>query len=84
MILKKPTTIEGYINAAPKAAREKLHQMHECIRAAAPDAVEGLKWSMPAYSYKRILVTFASIQTSYWLLPHYICCQSFRKTTYKI
>ena len=55
----KPKTIEEYIQAAPEEARKKLLQMHECIRKAAPGAEEGLKWSMPAYSYQRILVTFA-------------------------
>lgn len=33
--------------------------MRECIRSAAPGSTEGLKWGMPAYSQKRILVTFA-------------------------
>jgi uncharacterized protein YdhG (YjbR/CyaY superfamily) len=51
-------TITEYIDTAPFAVQEKLHQLHECIRAAAPGAVEGLKWNMPAYSYQRILVTF--------------------------
>jgi len=55
----KPKTIEEYIEAAPPEAQDKLWQMHACIRSAAPGAEEGLKWSMPAYSYKRILVTFA-------------------------
>lgn len=34
--------------------------MRACIRKAAPSANEGLKWGMPAFSYKRILVTFAA------------------------
>ncbi|MDP4265278.1 MAG: DUF1801 domain-containing protein [Bacteroidota bacterium] len=55
----KPASIEEYIEAAPAETQEKLRQMHECILAAAPDAKESLKWSMPAYSYQKILVTFA-------------------------
>ena len=55
----KPATIDEYINAAPVDVQEKLLQLHECIRAAAPGATEGLKWGMPAYSYQKILVTFA-------------------------
>lgn len=55
----KPTSIEAYIAAAPTEVQERLQQLHACIIAAAPGATEGLKWSMPAYSYKRILVTFA-------------------------
>ena len=34
--------------------------MRSCIRKAAPGAEEGLKWGMPAFSYQRILVTFAA------------------------
>jgi uncharacterized protein YdhG (YjbR/CyaY superfamily) len=56
----KPTTIAEYIAAAPIDAQPKLREMLEIIRSAAPNAQEGLKWSMPAFSYKRILVTFAA------------------------
>jgi uncharacterized protein YdhG (YjbR/CyaY superfamily) len=60
MILKlKPTDIPSYINAAPPEVQEKLWAMHACILKAAPGAREGLKWGMPAYSYQKILVTFA-------------------------
>ena len=55
----KHVNIEAYIEAAPAALKEKLRQLHACIREAAPGAKEGLKWGMPAYSYQRILVTFA-------------------------
>jgi uncharacterized protein YdhG (YjbR/CyaY superfamily) len=55
----RPTSIEEYIEAAPVETRDKLLQLHECIQASAPGAEEGLKWGMPAYSYQKILVTFA-------------------------
>ena len=60
----RPTSVSEYIEAAPDAARKKLREMRECIRNAAPDATEGLKWGMPAFSYKRILVTFAAHKTT--------------------
>ena len=59
---EKPNNINEYIQAAPKEAREKLREMCNCIRAAAPGAKEGLKWGMPAFSYRRILVTFAAFK----------------------
>lgn len=64
MISKKarPKTITEYINAAPKEAQKKLIEMRECIRAAAPGANESLKWGMPAFSYGRVLVTFAAFK----------------------
>lgn len=60
MVKAKPKTIAEYIDAAPTGARKKLREMRACIRAAAPGATESLKWGMPAFSYKRILVTFAA------------------------
>jgi uncharacterized protein YdhG (YjbR/CyaY superfamily) len=58
----RPTSITEYINAAPKEARKKLREMRACIREAAPGAEESLKWGMPAFSYRRILVTFAAFK----------------------
>jgi uncharacterized protein YdhG (YjbR/CyaY superfamily) len=57
-----PKSVTEYINAAPQAARKKLRELRSCIRASAPGATEGLKWGMPAFSYRRILVTFAAFQ----------------------
>ncbi|MGH7592321.1 MAG: iron chaperone, partial [Gemmatimonadales bacterium] len=54
------TTVAAYIQAAPKEARAKLREMRAAIRAAAPGAAESVKWGMPAYSGRRILVTFAA------------------------
>jgi uncharacterized protein YdhG (YjbR/CyaY superfamily) len=36
--------------------------MRACIRASAPGAKESMKWGMPAFSYKRILVTYAAFE----------------------
>jgi uncharacterized protein YdhG (YjbR/CyaY superfamily) len=57
-----PKSITEYINAAPKEAQKRLREMRACIRAAAPGAEESLKWGMPAFSYRRILVTFAAFK----------------------
>ena len=64
MISKKarPKSIDEYIQTAPQEAREKLREMRACIREAAPGAEESLKWGMPAFSYRRILVTFAAFK----------------------
>jgi len=61
MVSKKQhsTHIEEYIAAAPASIREKLLLLHHCIREEAPGAAETLKWRMPAYSFKKILVTWA-------------------------
>jgi uncharacterized protein YdhG (YjbR/CyaY superfamily) len=56
---QKPASIEAYIAAAPVETRAMLRQLHACIQKAAPGATEAIKWSMPAFSYSRILVSFA-------------------------
>jgi uncharacterized protein YdhG (YjbR/CyaY superfamily) len=75
----KPTTIREYINAAPAELREKLIQLHECIRAAAPGAEESLKWGMPAYSYQKILVTFALFKRHIGFYPMPSAIKAFAK-----
>jgi uncharacterized protein YdhG (YjbR/CyaY superfamily) len=57
-----PKTVTEYINTAPPEAQKKLREMRACIRASAPGAKESLKWGMPAFSYRRILVTFAAFK----------------------
>ena len=81
----KPRTIEEYIKAAPEEARNKLRQMHACIRSAAPGATESLKWSMPAYSYGKILVTFAVFKHHIGFYPMPSAVKAFAKnlTKYK-
>ena len=81
----KPTTIEEYINAAPVDLRKKLIQLHDCIRKAAPGAIENLKWNMPAYSYDKILVTFAVFKHHIGFYPMPSAIKAFAKdlATYK-
>jgi uncharacterized protein YdhG (YjbR/CyaY superfamily) len=76
---KKPASIDEYIRAAPKEAQAKLREMRDCIRAAAPDAQESLKWSMPAFSYHRILVTFAVFKRHIGFYPTPSAIKAFAK-----
>ena len=64
-----PNSVSEYINAAPKGAQKKLREMRACIRKAAPGAEESLKWGMPAFSYRRILVTFAAFKNHIGFYP---------------
>ncbi|HSE34088.1 MAG TPA: DUF1801 domain-containing protein [Pyrinomonadaceae bacterium] len=75
----KPATVTEYINAAPKEAQQKLREMRKTIRAAAPGATEGLKWSMPGYSYRRILVTFAAFKHHIGFYPTPSAVKAFAK-----
>jgi uncharacterized protein YdhG (YjbR/CyaY superfamily) len=75
----KPKDVAEYINAAPKEAQKKLREIRACIRKAAPGADESLKWSMPAFSYKRILVTFAAHKRHIGFYPTPSAVKAFAK-----
>lgn len=75
----KPKTIEDYIDAAPPETKERLWKLHDTIRAAAPGASEALKWSMPAYSYQKILVTFAICKSHIGFYPMPSAVKAFKK-----
>ncbi|MEP7254520.1 MAG: DUF1801 domain-containing protein [Ferruginibacter sp.] len=81
MLIKKikPTSIEEYIDAAPIDTQKKLLQLHACIRKAAPGATESLKWRMPAYSYQKILVTFAVFKQHIGFYPMPSAIKDFAK-----
>jgi len=75
----KPKTVTEYIAAAPKEAQKKLRELRKIIRDAAPGAEEGLKWSMPSYSYKRILVCFAGYKNHVGFYPTPSAIKAFAK-----
>jgi uncharacterized protein YdhG (YjbR/CyaY superfamily) len=75
----RPQTITEYIDAAPKETQKKLREMRACIRKSAPGAKEGLKWGMPAFSYRRILVTFAAHKTHIGFYPTPSAVSAFAK-----
>ncbi len=75
----KPKTMTEYIRAAPKEARENLLELSACIREAAPGAKESLKWGMPAFSYRRILVTFAAFKHHIGFYPTPSAVNAFEK-----
>ena len=75
----KPKTVPEYIAAADKQARPKLRELRKIIRAAAPKATEGLKWSMPAYSYQRILVMYAAFKHHVSLFPGTPAVRAFKQ-----
>jgi uncharacterized protein YdhG (YjbR/CyaY superfamily) len=75
----RPTTVAEYINTAPKGARKKLREMRACVRASAPGAKESLKWGMPAFFYRRILVTFAAFKHHIGFYPTTSAVKAFAK-----
>jgi uncharacterized protein YdhG (YjbR/CyaY superfamily) len=75
----RPQTISEYIDAAPKDARKKLREMRAASRASAPGAKESLKWGMPAFSHRRILVIFGAFQHHIGFYPTSSAVKAFAK-----
>jgi uncharacterized protein YdhG (YjbR/CyaY superfamily) len=75
----RPKTIAEYIQAAPMDARKKLRAIRACIRKSAPAAKESLKWGMPAFSYRRILVAFAAHKHHIGFYPTPSAVKAFAK-----
>jgi uncharacterized protein YdhG (YjbR/CyaY superfamily) len=75
----RPKSITEYINGAPKETQKKLREMRACIRTCAPGAQESLKWGMPAFSYRRILVTFAAFKHHIGFYPTPSAVRAFAK-----
>ena len=75
----KPKTVSQFIKAAPRESRAHLREIRACIRKAAPGAKESLKWGMPAFSYKRILVMYAGYRHHVGFYPTSSAVKAFQK-----
>jgi uncharacterized protein YdhG (YjbR/CyaY superfamily) len=60
--MNKPPTVDDYLARVPRDARAALQQLRRTIRAAAPEATEGVSYGMPAYRHKGMLVFFAAFR----------------------
>ena len=69
--MPRPTTVDGYIAAAPKEARSMLKQLRAAIRSAVPAAEEKLSYGMPYYFHHGRLAYFAAFRehVSYYVMP---------------
>lgn len=54
------TSIDAYIEQAPKEAQPLLKKIRAVIKAAVPDATEAIKYGMPTFVLDRNLVHFAA------------------------
>lgn len=65
-----PPTVEAYLAALDERPRAVLEALRRTIRAAAPEATEGIAYRMPAFRVEdRFLVSFAAYKRHYSLFP---------------
>ena len=56
--MKPVNSVDDYIAQAPQEVQARLQELRATIKAAAPDAKEGISYGMPFYEYKGRLVYF--------------------------
>lgn len=64
------TNVDDYVAAQPAALHAKLKQLRTLIKKAAPGAVEGISYGMPAFQYRgHPLVYFAAFKNHFGFYP---------------
>jgi uncharacterized protein YdhG (YjbR/CyaY superfamily) len=79
MTKSKPTTVDEYINSAPKEARERLLEIRSILKEVAPNAKETLKWGTPVFEEKRILFAYAAFKSHLNFMPTHSSIEPFRE-----
>jgi uncharacterized protein YdhG (YjbR/CyaY superfamily) len=68
--MQKPKSVEAYLESLPEERRSALQKLRETIVAAAPEAEEGITYSMPGFLLDgRGLVAFAAFDDHYSFFP---------------
>jgi uncharacterized protein YdhG (YjbR/CyaY superfamily) len=68
--MQKPTSVRQYLSWQDAGQRAAVDRLREVIAAAAPDATEGISYSMPAFLLGgKGLVCYAAFKDHYSLFP---------------
>ncbi len=79
MASKRPTTIAGYIRAAPREGRAHLLRLYAILKSVAPEAEETIKWGTPFFVEPRFLFAFSAHKAHLDFSPMAAGLEPFRK-----
>jgi uncharacterized protein YdhG (YjbR/CyaY superfamily) len=65
----QPETIDDYIAGFPEDVKQKLQQVREAIKIAAPNAEEAISYAMPTFKLHGNLIHFAGYRNHIGLYP---------------
>jgi uncharacterized protein YdhG (YjbR/CyaY superfamily) len=71
-------TVDEYIRSFPPETQVILEKMRQVIRRAAPEAVEGISYRMPAYKQNGVLVYFAAFKKHIGFFPTAAGIEAFK------
>jgi len=75
---KKAASVDGYLKALPKDARDKLTELRALLKSVAPKATEALKWGVPVFEEKRILFAYSAHKAHMNFVPTPAAMEPFR------
>ena len=83
--MKSYQSIEAYYHQLSDVEAEKLQELHEIIKKAAPGAEEFISYGMPAFKQNRVLVYYAAAKNhiGFYPTPGAIVAFSDRLSHYK-
>ena len=68
--MQKPKSVEAYFESLPDEEREPLQKLRQTIAAAAPEADEGITYSMPGFLLDgHGFVAYAAFKDHYSFFP---------------
>src|SRR5215207_9751586 len=68
--MQKPKSVEAYLESLPEERRSALQKLRETIAAAAPEAEEGITYSMPGFLLGgKGFVAYAAFKDHYSFFP---------------
>ena len=79
MATRRPTTIAGYIRAAPRQGQPHLRRIYAILKSVAPEAEEAIKWGTPFFVEPRFLFAFSAHKAHCNFAPTAAALQAFRK-----
>ena len=75
---KRPTTIAGYIRAAPREGQPHLRRLHAILESVAPEAEQLIKWGTPFFVEPRFLFAFSAHKAHLDFAPSQEALAAFR------
>lgn len=79
MAKQRPTTIAGYIRAAPREGQPHLRRLYAILKSVAPEAEEAIKWGAPFFVEPRFLFSFSAHKAHCNFAPTPAALERFRQ-----